>query len=172
MKRALALTLAVAAGSASAGIIEGRVIEVVDGATITVLSSAGASLHRVRLAGIDAPRKGRDQEGTSRASLRRLASGKTVRVETGAINSKGLLVGAVLIVPDPKECGKDACAPFVDPGLTQLGNGLAVIDKSNLDMHRSGTQARYLTAQAQAKANRVGVWRDPHFQLRADQQPR
>lgn len=168
MKCLFALSLALLAGTASAGLIEGRVIEVKDGATITVLSHEGASLHRVRLAGIDAPRKGREHEGTSRASLRRLASGRTVRVETNAIDAKGLLVGTVLFVKNPKECDTQPCDPYIDPGLTQLGMGLAVIDKANLSWQSSGARERYISAQAHAKANRLGVWRTPHFQVRAD----
>jgi endonuclease YncB( thermonuclease family) len=172
MKHLFALTLALLAGSVSAAVIEGRVIEVIDGATITVLSREGASLHRVRVAGIDAPRKGREHEGASRASLRRLTSGKTVRVQTSAIDSKGFLLGTVLVVRDAKECGDQRCEHFEDPGLTQLGYGLAFIDKTNLPLQTSGARERYLSAEALAKANRLGVWRNAQFHVRADQAAR
>ena len=55
MNRLLALALVFAASPACAGVIEGRVIEVSAGATVTILSRGGASMRRVRLAGVAAP---------------------------------------------------------------------------------------------------------------------
>jgi endonuclease YncB( thermonuclease family) len=156
MKRLLALALAVTASTTQAALIEGRVIEVPDGATITVLSRQGASLHRIRIAGIDAPRTGRD-DGPSRASLRRLVGGKNVRVETSGIDSKGLLIGVVHVV-QPEACNSP-CAPFSDPGLTQLSYGMAVIERSNLSLQSSGAKERYLAAESYARSHRLGVWR-------------
>ena len=168
MKHLLALAVMIAAWPACAGVIEGRVIEVPDGGTVTVLSNEGASIHRVRLAGIDAPGRERSYGGNSRESLRRIAVGKTVRVETRAIDAKGLLVGTVMIVRSPNECGNQPCAPLLDPGLTQLKFGWAVIDKANLPRQDEEAQKNYLDAEAQARSNRLGVWREPHFQVRAE----
>ena len=132
MKGTFLLAMLLASLQARAGVIEGRVIEVPDGGTFTVLSKEGASIHRVRLAGIEAPDKGRAIGGASRASMRHLVHGKEVRVETNAIDSKGLLVGIVLVKRNSKDCANQPCAPLYDPGLTQLSSGLAKEDKAKL----------------------------------------
>jgi micrococcal nuclease len=168
MKRLFALAAVFAAWPAFAGVIEGRVIEVPDGSTVTVLANQGASLHRVRLAGIDAPGRERTQGSASRENLRRLTVGKTVRIETSAIDAKGLLIGVVLLVRTDKDCGGQPCAPLLDPGLTQLAFGLAVIDKANLARQSDSAQKQYATAEAHARASRLGVWREPNFQLRTE----
>ena len=166
MKSLLALVVAFAAWPAFAGVFEGRVIEVPDGSTVTVLAKEGASLHRVRLAGIDAPGRERSQGNASRESLRRLAVGKTVRVETSAIDAKGLLVGIVLIVRSAKDCRDQPCPTQFDPGLAQLKIGLAVIDKASLSRQDADAQQRYISAEAQARTSRLGVWREPPFTAR------
>ena len=171
MKRIVTLAMLLAAWPAFAGVIEGKVIEVPDGATLTILSKEGASIHRVRLAGIDAPGKDRAIGGSSRESLRRMARGKVVRVETASIDARGLLVGTVLIERNPKECGHQPCAPLYDPGITQLSFGLAKVDKSNVMFHSPESQKLYADAQAQAKAHRLGVWRESGAQTVAHDAP-
>ena len=114
-----------------------------------------------------APKIDRPYGGISRESLRRLARGKTVRVETSAIDSRGLLVGSVLIIPSAKECGNTSCEERVDPGLAQLTSGLAWIDKTNLAYQSAEARARYAVAEAHAKANKLGLWRQPPPQIRA-----
>ena len=148
------------AAPALAGTIEGRVIEVPDGASITVLAKEGSSIHRIKLAGIDAPGKERAIGGSSRESLRRMARGKTVRVETTKINARGLLVGVVQIERGPKDCIHPPCSPLFDPGISQLSAGLAKVNKSNLANLSKETQQLYLTTQEQARAQRRGLWRE------------
>ncbi len=164
----LALVLVFAASSARAEVIEGRVIEVSDGATMTILSRGGASMHRVRLAGIEAPARAGTYGSSSRESLRRLTVGKPVRVETTAIDAKGLLIGTVLVVRSEKECGGQPCAPILDPGLSQLSFGWAVIDKTSLARQPESSQRQYGVAQEQARASRLGIWRGPNFQVNTE----
>jgi endonuclease YncB( thermonuclease family) len=79
--------------------IEGKVIKVADGDTITVLDS-NKEQHRVRLAGIDAPEKGQPFRNASRKRLGELVALKEVRVEfnkydrCGRINSHPKTRGA------------------------------------------------------------------------------
>ena len=167
MNRLFALALLLAAWPALAGVIVGRVIEIPDGGTVTVLAKEGASIHRVRLAGIRAPGRERAYGANSRESLRRLTLGKTVRVETSAIDGKGLLIGVVSIVRGAQDCATKPCAPLLDPGLSQLSSGWAALDNASLARHPESAQAQYGVAQAQAKAARTGLWRDPHFRARA-----
>jgi endonuclease YncB( thermonuclease family) len=60
--------------------IEGSVIHIADGDTITVFDSNKVQ-HRVRIAGIDAPDKGQPFGNASRKRLGELVAGKEVRVE-------------------------------------------------------------------------------------------
>lgn len=149
-----------ATGSVAAGVIEGRVIEVPDGATLTILSREGASIHRVRLAGIEAPGKGLAIGGSSRESLRRMASGKSVRIEANSIDARGLLIAIVQILRSPTHRGSHPCAPPIDPVLGQISAGLARLDKANMSIYPEETQRLYAIAEGQAKASRRGVWRE------------
>ena len=72
--------------------IEGIVVHVADGDTITVLDSNKVQ-HRVRLAGIDAPEKGQPFGNASRKRLRKLVAGKEVRVEFDKFDHYGRIVG-------------------------------------------------------------------------------
>lgn len=168
MKAFLTFVLALASWPAFADVIMGKVIEVPDGGTLTVLAREGASLHRVRLAGIEVPRPDHPSGVTSRESLRRLARGKTVRVDTNALDARGMLIGVVQVLRDPKECGGNPCQESVDPGLTQLASGLATIDKSNIAYQSEETQRRYAFAQAHARSSKIGLWRPAFQPARAD----
>lgn len=64
-----------------AEVITGRVVNVTDGDTVTVLDAAKVQ-HKVRLAGIDAPEKSQAFGQRSRESLEELVADKTVIVET------------------------------------------------------------------------------------------
>jgi endonuclease YncB( thermonuclease family) len=64
----LALTLLLFPSFAIAVVIEGTVVKVADGDTITVLVSDNVQ-HRVRIAGIDAPEKGQPFGNASRKRL-------------------------------------------------------------------------------------------------------
>ena len=143
-----------------AGVIEGRVIEVRDGVTLTILANGGSSIHRVQLAGIEAPGKGQAIGDSSRESLRRMASGKKVRVEANSIDSRGILVAIVQIRKDPKDCGSEPCAPVLDPVLRQLSAGLARFDKAKANVYSQETQRLYAVAEEHARAIRIGLWRD------------
>ena len=59
--------------------IEGIVVNVADGDTITILDS-NKDQHRVRLAGIDAPEKGQPFGNASRKMLGESVAGKEVRI--------------------------------------------------------------------------------------------
>ena len=60
---AFLLLLSVSSSHSAASILEGIVIKIADGDTITVLDSNKVQ-HRVRIAGIDAPEKGRSHSAT------------------------------------------------------------------------------------------------------------
>lgn len=168
MKRLFFLALSLAAFPALAGVIEGKVIEVPDGRSLTVLSSSGSSMHRIRIAGLEAPARDGPYGGSSRENLRRLAYGKTVRVEADSIDAKGQLVGVVQILAGPKGCGDKPCVTPPDPVLGQLSAGLARIDRTHLDHYSADAQQRFALAMETARKNRLGFWRDPAYLLQAN----
>lgn len=82
--------------SCHAGTIEGRVVAVADGDTITVLD-ADRVAHRIRLGGIDAPEK-RQAFGTrSKQSLSDIVFNRAVTVETGKTDRYGREIGKILV---------------------------------------------------------------------------
>lgn len=76
MKIALCLASVLLAVNANAATIEGRVVAVADGDTVTVLD-ASKSQHKVRLSGIDAPEKEQAFGQRSKESLSNLLFGGT-----------------------------------------------------------------------------------------------
>ena len=100
--------------------IEGKVVKVADGDTITVLDSSKEQ-HRVRLAGIDAPEKGQPFGNASRKKLGELVAGKEVRVEFEKYDRYKRVVGKVLV--RPPDC--PSCDKTLDAGLAQITSGMA-----------------------------------------------
>lgn len=87
------LLLALACNAAT---IEGRLVGVADGDTITVLD-ADKTQHKIRLAGIDAPEKKQPFGHRSKESLSELVFGKAVTVETNKLDRYGREVGRMLV---------------------------------------------------------------------------
>lgn len=94
--RLIALPLLLALAPAWAATLEGRVVGVADGDTITVLDSAKTQ-HRVRLAGIDAPEKKQAFGTRSRENLARWVHRRDVIVEWHKRDRYGRLVGVVFV---------------------------------------------------------------------------
>jgi endonuclease YncB( thermonuclease family) len=134
----------------------GRVVRVADGDTLTVLTAHGRE--RVRLLGIDAPeasstRLGRPDCGGRAATtgLRRLvARGTRVRLTTdpgtGDVRDR---FGRLLAFADTRD-GRDV-------GEAQVAAGRATVFR--YQGRRFSRLARYQDAQARARAQRRGAWR-------------
>jgi endonuclease YncB( thermonuclease family) len=140
----------------------GRVVRVVDGDTLTVLTAHGRE--RVRLLGIDAPeasstRLGRPDCGGRAATtvLRcRVPRGTRVRLTTdpgsGDVRDR---YGRLLAFADTRD-GRDV-------GEAQVAAGRATVFR--YQGGRFSRLARYRDAQARARAQRRGTWKqcDGHF---------
>ena len=74
--------------------LEGKVVKVSDGDTITVLDKDNAQ-HKVRFYGIDAPEKSQPYGKKSRKNLESYVAGKYVKVDTRATDRYGRTVGVV-----------------------------------------------------------------------------
>lgn len=146
---ALALVLLAAAGPAAfAATLEGRVVGVRDGDTLDLLTAANEQV-RVRLAGIDAPEMGQAYGNVARRALSALAYNRMARVEWSKQDDYGRVVGKVLV--------RDA-----DVNLQLIRRGLAWHYKRYAAEQSATDRERYATAEAAARAQRLGLWLDPH----------
>jgi len=130
----------------NAATIEGRVVGVSDGDTITVLDSTNTQ-HKVRLSGIDAPEKKQPFGQRSKESLSDLVFDKPVTVDTDKQDRYGRKVGKVLVD------GQDA-------NLEQVKRGFAWHYKAYEREQPSIDRKVYAGAETEAKAARLGLWAD------------
>lgn len=145
LRVALGALLCAAAALARAD-IEGAVVGVSDGDTITVLDDAH-SQHKVRLAGIDAPEKGQAFGSRSKQSLSDCAFGHRAVVVGSKLDRYGRLVGKVLV--DGADCN-----------LRQVERGLAWHYKQYQREQPREDRDAYSQAEERARERRAGLWLD------------
>lgn len=120
--------------------LEGKVVAITDGDTLTVL--VGTEQVKVRLDGIDAPER-RQAFGTlAREKLGDLAAGKTVKVVTHGKDRYGRTIGRVIVA------GQDASLAMIEAGLAWHYKAYS----------KDATLSR---AEADARKARKGLWADP-----------
>lgn len=160
MRRLLVL-LALAAAPALADMLEGRVVGVADGDTLTVLDSARRQ-HKVRLAGIDGPARGQPFGNQSKQSLAALAAGKTVMVEWHKRDRYGRLVGKVLVAG-------------ADVNLEQVRRGLAWHYREYENEQTPADRTAYGVTEYAARTAGRGLWADrrpvPPWEFRRTKRP-
>jgi len=160
----LAITLAlnlllVCPSFAIAGVIEGIVVKIADGDTITALDSDKVQ-HRVRIARIDAPEKGQPFGNASRKRPVELVARKEVRVEFNKHDRYGRIVGKLWVTPmDCPTCGKT-----LDVGLAQVTTVKAWWYRKYAREQSPEPQGRCEFAEQEAKAKRAGLWQDKNPQ--------
>lgn len=148
--------------AAAAHTIEGRVVGISDGNTVTVLDGSRVQ-HRIRLAGIDAPEKAQAFGDASKRHLSQLVFGASVRVEYEKHDRYGRIVGKIL------KDGRDA-------SLEQLRAGLAWHYKQY--QREQSREDRYAYAEVEHEAQQLhaGLWRDaapvPPWTWRLEQRDR
>lgn len=152
-----ATLIALAAWSASAETITGRVIGVADGDTVTVLD-ADRTQHKIRVAGIDAPEKEQAFGQRSKASMSDLVFGKDVLVVAGKRDRYGRLVGKVLVAAP--SCAASTCPKTLDAGLVQITTGMAWWYRQYAREQSSEDADAYALAEQAAREHRAGLWRD------------
>lgn len=136
-----------------AAALEGLVIHVADGDTLTVMDD-GLQRHRVRIAGIDAPERGQPFGSRAREALSDLTRNRRVAVEGGKTDRYRRRVGMVTVLP--QDC-RD-CAPGIDVGLAMVNAGLAWHYRA-YERGQTGTErSRYRKAEAEARAGGRGLW--------------
>ena len=149
--RAIALTLYALAACGADGLaaeLEGRVVGVRDGDTVDVLTAADVQV-RVRLAGIDAPEMGQAFGHAAKQALSELAYRQMARVEWSKKDNYGRVVGKLLV-------------RGADVNLQLIQRGLAWHYKAYAGDQSVADRKRYAAAEAVARAQRVGLWREPN----------
>ena len=140
--------------SVQAETLTGRVVGIADGDTITVLD-ANRQQHKIRLGGIDAPEKAQPFGQRSKESLSRLVFNKEVRVDWTKRDKYKRIVGKVWV--QPADC--PTCPMTLDAGHAQIAAGMAwwyrKYAKEQQPRIRGGTDC-----EQEARARRVGLWRD------------
>ncbi len=129
-----------------AATLQGKVVSVADGDTITVLDG-NKTQHKIRLQGIDAPEKAQAFGQKSKQSLNQLVHSKMVTVEFEKKDKYGRTVGKVLLN------GTDVC-------LEQIKLGMAWHYKQYQSEQSKEDREIYAQAEQLAKLQAIGLWRD------------
>jgi len=135
------------AGFAHAREVEGQVVAVQDGDTVTILDAARVQ-HRVRIAGIDAPEKSQAFGEASKQSLARLVHGRHVEARC----------------PKRDRFGREVCSVFLgtrDVGLEQVRGGYAWWYRAYAREQTPDDRSTYEAAESDAREARRGLWNDP-----------
>jgi endonuclease YncB( thermonuclease family) len=142
----LAILLLFISASLNAGTLEGKVVGVSDGDTITVLQ-ANNTQHKIRLQGIDAPEKAQAFGQKSKQSLHLLIHNKQVSVEFQKKDKYGRTVGKVL------HEGTDVC-------LEQIKLGMAWHYKQYAPEQSKEDRETYAQAELRAHSEKICLWKD------------
>jgi endonuclease YncB( thermonuclease family) len=146
----------VASISVHAEILKGSVVGVSDGDTITVLG-ANHEQHKIRVAGIDAPKKTQPFGQRSKGSMSTLVFGKDVDVQWSKRDRYQRIVGKVLVT-DPTCEGQ--CPKTLDAGLAPLATGLAWWYRKYAKEQSAKDAQRYQFAEQEARSHDAGLWSD------------
>lgn len=148
----LVLPLALIGASLSspswADVLTGKVVELADGDTVTVLDERNQQ-HKIRLAGIDAPERKQPYADASRKHLASLVFGNNVEVRFHKKDRYGRLVGTVILDGS-------------DVNLRQVTAGLAWHYKAYEREQSEQERLDYSDAEETAHRLRLGLWQEPH----------
>ncbi len=140
---ALLLCLALPVAAAT---IEGRVVGVTDGDTITVLDHQNVQ-HRIRVASIDAPERKQPYYSRSKEHLSKWIFNRTVVVESTKRDHYKRIIGQVFLDGH-------------DIGLEQVRAGMAWWYRAYSKEQTPEDRELYEKAELAAKERKLGLWRD------------
>jgi len=142
----VAAFLLLAAPTAFADTLTGKVVKVADGDSISVLDSTNTQ-HRIRLQGIDAPERKQAFGNASRKHLATLVAGKTVTVKWVKRDRYGRIVGFVIVDGH-------------DMNLVQVKAGMAWFYRYYQKELSRENRKLYAQVEDQARSERRGLWQD------------
>lgn len=155
MLRGIALLLLLQTPVAYAAALEGRVVHVADGDTLTVLDDHNLQ-HKIRLSGIDAPERRQPFGKRATEELATLVKNKMVSVDWNKADRYRRLIGVVWVAP--ADCA--ICKPNIDVGLALVTDGFAwhyrAYEREQPVEHRQ----QYRDAETGARARHAGLWVD------------
>jgi endonuclease YncB( thermonuclease family) len=134
------------ANHATADTLQGRVVGVADGDTVTVLDSSNMQW-KIRLMGIDAPEKKQAFGNKSKDHLSGLIFNKNVTVEYSKKDKYGRTVGKILV-------------DGVDANLEQVKAGMAWHYKQYQKEQTMDDRISYADAEDVARSGKFGLWID------------
>jgi len=134
------------AGALNAATLQGKVIGVADGDTVTLLDDQ-KNQHIIRLQGIDAPEKAQAFGNKSKQSLHEMVHGKEVFVDVQKKDKYGRSVGKIMVNQT------DAC-------LEQIKRGMAWHYKQYANEQSPEDRDVYAQAESTARAQSLGLWKD------------
>jgi endonuclease YncB( thermonuclease family) len=143
------------------GTLEARVVKVNDGDSLEARDSNGL-VHRIRIAGIDAPEHDQPFGNRARQSLSRYVLGQDVRLELRKRDAYGRYVAKVWVVPPDAPCPAPPCPKTLDVGQAQLASGMAWHYRKYAREQRDEDRLRYAFEEDEARVRRIGLWSDPH----------
>lgn len=130
----------------AAPVLQGRVVGVSDGDSLTLLD-AEKRQYKIRLQGIDAPEIKQAYGQKSKESLSKMVHGKTIQVHAYKKDRFGRTVGQVMLGD-------------IDICLEQVRRGLAWHFKDYQDEQSAEDRERYDRAEKQAREQGLGLWQD------------
>ena len=144
MKKLILIFILFLSNFAHAKTIEGLVVGVADGDTITVLDQQ-KNTYKIRLQGIDAPEKKQAFGEKSKQSLHDLVHGKLVRIEYDKEDKYGRIVGKITL-------------DDLDICLQQLVLGMAWHYKKYQNEQSVSDRALYSDTELKSKSLKLGLW--------------
>ena len=146
MRKLLLIFILFLSNIVNAKTIEGLVVGVADGDTITVLDQQ-KNTYKIRLQGIDAPEKKQAFGEKSKQSLHDLVHGKQVRIEYDKEDKYGRIVGKITL-------------DDLDICLQQLVLGMAWHYKKYQNEQSVADRVVYNDAELKSKSLKLGLWAD------------
>jgi endonuclease YncB( thermonuclease family) len=139
--------LLLVASPAISGQLNGKVVGISDGDTLTLLDDHQVQ-HKIRLAGIDAPEKKQAFGDKSKQALSDCAFDKRANVDYDKTDKYGRTIGKVLV------SGRDC-------NLRQIELGLAWHYKKYAAEQPPADRENYANQETSARSSRLGLWGDP-----------
>lgn len=127
-------------------VIDGKVINVHDGDTITLLDQYNEKFH-IRLQGIDAPELKQSFGSVSQQNLSRLVLGKLVEIYWSKVDKYRRTVGTIMLDGH-------------DVNIEQVKAGLAWHFKKYEDEQPAQDRVTYAAAEQSARAANLGLWQE------------
>jgi endonuclease YncB( thermonuclease family) len=128
----------------SAAELDGTIVRVADGDTVTLLD-ANKAQHRIRLDGIDAPERTQSYGQRARQSLAALAHGRAARADCPKVDRYRRAVCRVVV-------------DGIDVGLEQIRRGYAWHYVKYAHEQRAADRETYARAESDARSASVGLW--------------